>query len=310
MSQRVTEAIKTCKTNALGRQSYRDHVKDMIKYYDTEIVSSKSYVRTLAEYKNWEFEAINGLLLKKLKISLEDDNILDVFITRATNGRKHLVQDIDDAVYNMIDHHARQKCSATVKKIKLLDEIIGKAPKLSAENLIVFRGANNDIYEDLVCEGGKFYYTCPTYMSTSFAPSVSESFMDTGKCATFYTIELPIKSQGVYIHWSLQHRVPFENEEIDSEFEYILQRESKFEIVSVDFKPIDAKVKQTYRDIACVDKHPFFAKHYTMRLVAQPTLEDLKKTYRNLTSDITINTEFTNFMGLQINSKKRNKSQK
>lgn len=305
MSQRVTEAIKTCKTNALGRQSYRDHVKDMIKYYDTDIVGNKAYIRTLNEYKNWEFESINGLLLKKLKISLEDDNIFDVFITRATNGRKHLVQDIDDAVYNMIDHHARQKCSATVKKIKQLDEIIGKAPKLSANNLVVYRGANNDIYEDLVCEGGKFYYTCPTYMSTSFAPSVSEAFMDTSKCATFYTIELPIKSQGVYIHWSLKHRVPFENEEIDSEFEYILQRGSKFEIVSVDFKPIDAKVKQTYRDIVCVDKHPFFAKHYTMRLVAQPTLEDLKKTYRNLASDITINTEFTNFMGLQINPKKR-----
>lgn len=310
MSERVTEAIKTCKTNALGRQAYRDHVKAMITYYDNEIVGNKGYIRTLAEYKNWEYESINGLLLKKLKVSLEDNDIINLFVTKAANGRKHLVQDVNDAVYNMIDEHATHKCSETVKKIKQLDQIIGKAPKLSADNLIVYRGANNDIYEDLVCEGGKFYYTCPTYMSTSFAPSVSESFMDSGKCATFYTIELPMKSQGVYIHWSLQHRVPFENEEIDTEFEYILQRGSKFEIVSVDFKPIDAKVKQTYRDIACVDKHPFFAKHYTMRLVSQPTLEDLKKSYRNLTSDITINTEFANFTGIQINPKKRNKSYK
>jgi hypothetical protein len=305
MSQRVTEAIKTCKTNALGRQSYRDNVKDMIKYYDNEIVGNKAYIRTLAEYKNWEYESINGLLLKRLKVTLEDNDIINLFVSRTASGRKSIVQDIDDAVYNIINEHVTQKCSETVKKIKQLDHIIGKAPKLSADNLIVYRGANNDIYEDLICEGGKFYYTTPTYMSTSFTPSVSESFMDTSKCATFYTIELPIKSQGLYIHWSLQHRIPFENEEIDSEFEYILQRGSKFEVVSVDFKPIDAKIKQTYRDITCVDKHPFFAKHYTLRLVSQPTLEDLKKTYRGLSSDITINTEFLNFMGIEINPKKR-----
>lgn len=306
MSQRVTEAIKTCKTNALGRESYRDHVKDMIKYYDNDIISNKKYIDTLRGYKHIDYQSINGLLMKKLKITIYDDTtLLKMFQFPTAKGKMTIVDNTDDSVQIFIDDHVLPKCAQTLKSIKIMDQIIGNAPKLSANGQVVYRGMNYDIYDDLVCEGGKFYFITPTYMSTSFTPSVSERFLDTSKCATFYTIELPMKSQGVYIHWSLQHRRPFEGGEIDDEYEYILQRGSKFEVMSVEFKPIESKVKHTYNNIACVDKHPFYAKHYTLRLVSQPSLDDLKKTYRGLVSKVQVDAMFTPFTGIEVNVNKR-----
>jgi hypothetical protein len=306
MSQRVTEAIKTCKTNATGRESYREHVHDMIKYYDTHIIGNKKHIETLRGYKQSDYEYVNGLLMKKLKIPLYDHStMLNLFQLPNAKGKMTLVKSVDDAVDTFIDKHVLKKCKQTLKSIKVLDQIIGNAPKLTANGQVVYRGMNYDIYDDLVCEGGKFYFITPTYMSTSFTPSVSEQFLDTRKCATFYTIELPMKSQGVYIHWSLQHRRPFEDGDIDSEYEYILQRGSKFEVISVEFKPIESKVKQTYSDIACVDKHPFYAKHYTLRLVSQPSLEDLKKTYRSLASMVQVDAMFEPFTDIYVSINKR-----
>lgn len=306
MSQRAAEAIKICKTNAKGREWYRDNVKDMIKYYDSHIVSNKKYIETLRGYKQSNYESINGLLMKKLKIPFYDQStLLDLFQLPNAKGKMTMVKSVDDAVETFIDKHVVQKGKQTLNSIKVLDQIIGNAPKLTANGQVVYRGMNYDIYDDLVCEDGKFYFTTPTYMSTSFTPSVSERFLDTSKCATFYTIELPMKSQGLYIHWSLQHRRPFEGGEIDDEYEYILQRGSKFEVISVEFKPIESKVKHIYSDIACVDKHPFYAKHYTLRLVGQPSLDDLKKTYRSLVSMIQIDAVFEPFTNIHVNINKR-----
>jgi hypothetical protein len=306
MSKRVNEAIKTCKTNAQGREFYREHVKDMIKYYDTHIISNKKYIEVLRGYKNIDYQNINGLLMKKLRIPFHDNNsLLRLFQDPKAKGNLTLVKNAEDAVETFIDEHVVHKCVQTLKSIKILDQIIGNAPKLTANGQVVYRGMNYDIYDDLICEDGKFYFVTPTYMSTSFTPSVSERFLDTSKCATFYTIELPSKSQGVYIHWSLDHRRPFEDGDIDDEYEYILQRGSKFEVVSVEFKPIESRAKHIYSDIKCVDKHPFYAKHYTLRLVSQPSLEDLKKTYRSLVSKVQVDAMFTVFTGIEVNVNRR-----
>jgi hypothetical protein len=80
----------------------------------------------------------------------------------------------------------------------------------------------------------------------------------------------------------------FGNATIDSEFELLLLRGSKFLIESVSYEPEPLHKQKflKYKNIPCYEKLPVFVKTYTMRLVSQPSLEELKNTYSKMMKDI------------------------
>lgn len=84
-----------------------------------------------------------------------------------------------------------------------------------------------------------------------------------------------------FLPWQLKQNHDMGNVIVDDEFELLLLRGSKFIIESMSFEPepIHKRKLLKYRDIPCYDHLPVFKKTYTMRLISQPSFEELKNGY-------------------------------
>lgn len=291
--------------NAKGKDDYESRVQEIYSYYNKHVSNNKRRTDALNDYKGYRYESINGLLYKQLKVKtygfMEQLNGIineKKMANTASNSSNEIT--VDDIL-------SHEKVADTIKRsisiIKTLDDIIAKAPKLKLTNdTVLYRGMNHDIEQDITCGTGKdgqkgvYYYTPSSYMSTSFSPTVSMRFTSPKKCGVFFTI---IKSsstkdvQGMFVNWKMRKSKEFENAEIDSEYEFILPRLTKFKVEKIDFIPYhEAYPEYKYRDIACKKQlPPSHIKHYTLSIVSQPSLAQLSKTYKSLKDDVQITIE-------------------
>lgn len=288
--------------NAKGKESYESIVSEMYTYFNKHILNNKRKKNALNDYKNLDYQQINGLLYKKLTIRSYDllYNLGNITRMQKDNGEEN-EQVSNTSILN--EMKIAENIKRCVKTIKTLDDIISKAPKIKmTSNITLYRGLNADILDSLVCDvdvsgNNTYYYTTPSYMSTSFSPSVSLNFTNPKKCGIFLTIITTADSlkelQGVFVKWNFHSDEAFENADIDSEYEFILPRLSKFKVEKVDYIPYPTKnVVRKYRDIPCKKLiEPLKIKHYTLSVVSQPTLKDLSQTYKSLYKDVKITIE-------------------
>jgi hypothetical protein len=252
----------------------------MIEYYDKKIINSKKKVEALNYYKNTGYITINQILLKECQYDFSLNNILH----QHPKEDKVTVKDLLD----LISKEYSEELTSSTDAIKMLDKVIDDAPMILDNEITVYRGMKADIYDDLVCENKKYYYTFPTYISTSFSSNVSNSFR--GRNGVFYTLILPPETKGIYLPWDLSYKESFGKKEIDNEFEFLLQRGSKFVVESIEYKQEPSyKGFSTYQSIPCEKEHPRFKRHYTMRLVSQPNMKQLQKQYKTLLAGVKVN---------------------
>jgi hypothetical protein len=263
-----------------NKDVYINLAEQMMEYYDKKIVNNKKKVDALNYYKTSGYKSINQILLKDCEYQFSLYNILN---QQDSIEAKLTVKDL----LHQISVEYSNELNMSIDAIKLLDKVIAEAPTIVNEEITVYRGMKADIYDDLVCEDKKFYYTFPTYISTSFAPNVSNQFK--GRNGVFYKIILPSNTKGIYLPWDLRYKESFGKKVIDDEFEFLLQRGSKFVVESIEYKPEPTyKTFITYQRIPCEKEHPRFVRHYTLRLVSQPTIKQLQKNYKLLLSGVRV----------------------
>ena len=262
-----------------NKDVYIDLAEKMMDYYDKKIVNTKKKVDALNLYKTSGYTTMNQLLLKKCEYHFALSDI----VHHSPKREKLNVKDMLELVSNEF----AEEVNKSINAIKIIDKIIAEAPMILDNEISVYRGMRTDIYDDLVCENKKYYYTFPTYISTSFSSKVSHAFK--GRQGVFYTLILPPETKGIYLPWDLSYKESFGTKIIDYEFEYLLQRGSKFVVESIEYKPESAyKGFSTYQNIPCEKEHPRYVRHYTMRLVSQPTIHQLQKQYKNLMENVKV----------------------
>lgn len=261
-----------------NKDVYIDLAEIMMEYYDKNIVKSKKKVNALNHYKETGYTIINQLLLGQCEYDFSLSSVL-----HKLDVDKITLKDIT----NKITEDYLTELNKAVDAIRTIDKIIADAPTILDSEITVFRGMKTDIYDDLVCENKKYYYTFPTYISTSFSAKVSHNFK--GRHGVFYTLILPPETKGIYLTWDLEHKTSFGKKMIDDEFEFLLQRGSKFVVESIEYlQEPSYKGYSTYQNIPCEKQHPRYVRHYTMRLVSQPTIKQLTKQYKSLFSNIKV----------------------
>jgi hypothetical protein len=97
---------------------------------------------------------------------------------------------------------------------------------------------------------------------------------------------------------------------VDDEYEYILPRGCKFEVLKIEPVRISNIRYRTYGELKCLNKHNLFIKHYILKLVKQPSADELKHSLKNMyiESRFDINTNLLKNIRIESNKeKKRNK---
>ncbi len=261
-----------------NKDVYIDLAQMMVDYYDRKIVNNNKKVKALKHYKFAGYTLINQILFKKCEYHFSFGDIVDQW----QNGEKHSLKELMDAMFKEFQH----ELAIAMEAIQMLDKIITDAPPINTQ-ITVYRGMKTDIYDDLVCEDNKFYYTFPTYVSTSFSSFVSNNFK--GRHGVFFTLILPPHTKGIYLPWTLEYKQSIGNSEIDNEFEYLMLRGSKFLVESIEYKQEPPyKGLSLYKNIPCEKQHPRYVRHYTMRLASQPTIAQLQKQYKNILSNVKV----------------------
>lgn len=308
--------------NAKGTEKYEAKVQQFFDYFDKNIAYNKKNMDALKSYKTIGYESINGLLYKNMVIKtynlvgLMNDMQKDKMETKNTTEIT-----LDDICHEIGIQQTIQTC---IREIKILDNIIAKAPKLNtADGITLYRGMNYDIQHDLICgagnEKGVYYYTSPSYMSTSFKPSIAMKFADPQKSGVVLTIKCPPRQKvlGLFVNWKIDNKKVFENAEIDAEYEFILPRLTKFKLEKVEYVPYhEVYPTHTYRDLACRKQllPALTIKNYVFTIVSQPTLTELTKTYKFIKKDVKFTIKTNDFDNLLLadympQSKKQSKSQ-
>lgn len=263
-----------------NKEVYLNLAETMIEYYDKKIVNTKKKIDALNYYKHNGYTTINQILLKQCEYHFSLYNILQ---QHEDKGDKVSVKDLLETISNEYS----EELNTSIEAIKTLDRVVAEAPTILNDEITVYRGMKADIYDDLVCENKKYYYTFPTYISTSFSANVSNNFK--GKNGVFYKIILPPETIGIYLPWNLKHKESFGKKLIDDEFEFLLQRGSKFVVESIEYKPEPTyKSFGTYQNIPCEREHPRFIRQYTLRLVSQPSIKQLQKQYKTLFAGVKV----------------------
>lgn len=303
--------MSLCSLNVKGKEKYQNVVQEVYTYFNKHIVKNKQKRDAIYNYKHLDYSQINGLLYKNLTLPVFD--LLDTLYNIAKKQKDE--NETNPLTIARILHEMNflENLNRHVKTIKILDGIIAKAPKMKmTTDVVLYRGMNSDILNNLVCEtdrNGKnstYYYTTPSYMSTSLSPSVSFNFTDPTKCGTFLTIITTAESlkelQGIFVNWNIGGDGKFENANIDSEYEFILPRLTKFKVEKVDYIPYPENPSAyTYRDIPCKKRaEPLKVKHYTLSVVSQPLLKDLSKTYKTLFKNVNIDIIATDLKDLYL----------
>lgn len=272
-----------CTIEAAGKVKYIELADKMIKYYNANILSSQKSKYALNSYKNTGYRNINRMLMKHYVQNIDLDEVVDAIRKVKTRNERDAAT---QTVYELFKTDVYPAMHETLETIKVLDKLINNAPPISDKPFVVYRGMDADIYHDLQCENGKYYYTFPSYLSSSFSQQVARSFRS--NTGVLYTIELPKDTHGLYLLFD-HDTTHFEDSEVDPEFEYVLQRGSKFEVVSIDYIPDDSVHSIKYKTLPCMRKNPYMIKHYKLRLVEQPSLSSLKKEYKTMLQSATIN---------------------
>jgi hypothetical protein len=154
--------------SARNKDVYIDLAEKMVDYYDKQIVNSKKKVDALNYYKTTGYTLINQILLKKCEYAFSLTNVVKQQPKRDTISVKELIRSTTDEFYLELQE--------SMNSIKVLDKVIDNAPFIVNDEITVYRGMAVDIYDDLVCENKQYYYTFPTYISTSFSSNVSHAF--------------------------------------------------------------------------------------------------------------------------------------
>jgi hypothetical protein len=277
-----------------NKDVYIDLAEKMTDYYDKKIINTKKKVDALSHYKHSGYAIINQILLGKCEYQFSLDNILSQFRKEDKVTMKEVLTYVSQEYYNELE--------TSMEAIKTLDKIIAEAPTILNKEILVYRGMTADIYDDLICENKKYYYTFPTYVSTSFSSHVSQHFR--GRNGVFYTLILPPDTKGIYLPWDIKYKESFGKATIDNEFEYLLLRGSKFLVESIEYKQEPSyKGFSIYQNIPCEKEHPRYVRHYTMRLVSQPSIKQLQKQYKTMLSNAKVDFipwEFENVKGKTI----------
>ena len=202
--------------NKEGKITYLALAKNMIDFYNDNVLNNKKHVAALQSYKWSGHNLINQILLQQVQQEISIQDILQAFNDqeKKTIDMKKIIASTIAYMYQDIKEH--------IQTIKQLDVIICNAPTMIPETLTVYRGMSVDIYNDLQCVDKKFYYTCPTYMSTSLSPAITDFFV--GSNGFKYIIHLPTTTKGIFLPWQIDHSKDFGNATIDSEFELLLLR--------------------------------------------------------------------------------------
>lgn len=281
-----------------NKDVYIDLAEKMIDYYDKKIITTKKKVDALNHYKHYGYSSINQILLGKCEYQFS----LDVILSQFAKEEKLSKVTIKNLLPYISQEYYTTDIKTSMEAIKTLDKIIAEAPTILHNDVVVYRGMTTDIYDELVCENKKYYYTFPTYISTSFSSGVSHNFK--GRNGVFYTMILPPETKGIYLPWNLQYKESFGKKIIDDEFEYLLLRGSKFVVESIEYKQEPSyKGFSIYQNIPCEKEHPRYVRHYTLRLISQPNIKQLQKDYKTMLSSAKISFhpwEFENVKGKSI----------
>jgi hypothetical protein len=288
-----------------NRNVYVSMVAPMIEYYDKSVTNNKQFVNALRRYKYSDYIQVNQMLLGKPVMEFSLYDILSELQgqTSQTDGKgskKDLsINDIRDHLTNMY----QKELTSLVSVVKTLDKIIIGAPKTPVD-VVVFRGIQTDIYDDFVCKDGEFYWTSPTYLSTSFSENVSDSFKS--RHGIMMKISLPRDSHGIFLPWSIPLKGSIGDASVDSEYELLLPRGSTFFVESIEYIKSDShKISSKYRNIPCEKKYPLITKVYKMRLISQPSLADLKRDYVRMTKNVEVKLESWDLKEINIDMSKK-----
>jgi hypothetical protein len=198
----------------------------------------------------------------------------------------------------------QKELASLISTIKILDKIITNAPKIPVD-ILVFRGIKTDIYDDFVCKDGEFYWTSPTYLSTSFSEAVSNSFKS--RYGIMMIISLPQDTHGIFLPWNIPLKGSIGDTMIDDEYELLLPRKSKFLVESIEYIKSDTyKVSSKYRNIPCEKKYPLITKVYKMRLLSQPSLAELKQDYVRMNKNVEVELKSWDLKTIRLDTSKQN----
>ena len=99
-------------------------------------------------------------------------------------------------------------------------------------NSRVFRGMDFDIFPDIFLSNKKYFFKPKNFFATSFDPNYSIRFVN--KLCCFYSITLPPKTKGLFIFNNFNHFKNTNKIPIDQEHEFLLPRNSLFEVIKSD----------------------------------------------------------------------------
>jgi hypothetical protein len=283
MPPTITNTFDISKKNAAGKEVYVKISSAMIKYYNTYILKKKSAVEAIKFYKGSGYYDINMLLTMQMQPTLvvnpsnsaphpqSQKDQQDPQRPQTSNARFELESMARKAAK---EAYKNKVVAPVIKHIKELDKIIAGSPNIIKEPVHVYRGMTYDIISDTYCENGKMFYTFRNYVSTSFTPSVSRNFANSG---CMYTLILDKGVKGIYVSFEVTQSLKnFQNVYLDSEVELLLPRGTTFEVIGLEFVQMPPQFYR-FKDVPCVEKKLSYVKHYTLKFVSHASEKELKQ---------------------------------
>ncbi len=288
------------KVNKNGMKDYLEYVKNYIDYYNNVIYKNKNLVNALYSYKNGEFTDKFNLFDKNSKMIPVDIPYLKILLDSIKNleldtSKKHYIDIVKEIKKELnknklIEENIINAYKDTIINIKYLDKIIFNAP-ISNREIVVFRVMNDIIDEFDKCENGDLVYTFPNYISTSLTLTTPYEWLGNKrdkrivKNNALYKLIIPKGSMSIAIPGDIEDNDKFEDNYIDTQYEMLLPRNSKFKLISSKY--ISLKNETDYffgdnykiNDISCLEKNKYKIKLYTLLLIKQDSLNELKKDY-------------------------------
>jgi hypothetical protein len=299
--------------NASQKDKYIKFIDKMAMFYRREIETNLKFKSVITKYKHNEYAAINKLLysnkveiydwsfpnfLKKIQ-SVNDAKITEVSSSSRTKPKtktkpktntkpktktqnnEHddvvsFVEGVNKKIKSMID----AKTHTLINQIASLDGVLSIAPFLGDDNIRVYRGMVYDIYDDIVCVDAVPYIVFPNFISSSFSPKRSFDFtqnqINPDGAGVMYTFLLKKNCRGLFLNFFDRGlSISFDNALIDSEYEYLISRGSKFRVVSVEMRRLPTRAKDV-NNMLCPNIFPLI-KHYTLEFVSNPSKSELEK---------------------------------
>ena len=282
--------------NAKGIKDFKLIFKDYHKYYKNIIIKNEKYSKLLNDYRQQKCYNITPMLAyEKIEVNV-NDYINDLLLyTDDINELKkiilfftqyHTIEScIDSSFYEknnkiefILKNPIKNKLKFMLQEVKDLDKIIQQAPSLSKQ-CIVYRAMSYNIKNSVFTKDKKSYFKFDNYISTSFTPKITKFF---GKKA-FYTFILPEGTKGIILY-GIDSNTEFKFDSGDVLYEFLVQRESLFEIVDYSFvykKELIEKYNAEGNHNSLMFDNDIIS-HYTLKLIEQPTIAELDESLKKL----------------------------